>query len=209
MGCVRDNGLPRGSLAGRLGWDDAIHLDRGGGRGGARIRQHGASDAEPREREGDRDSLAAQLAVSSPASPNLLSIACTMPEPAAAQRCAAAVAQAYANFRNDTASSALVRAHDSFSVTIVTPALLPSTPTGTSKLVVLSLGAVLGLALGVGTAFVRDRLDDRVRDRGDLERCLDAPVLAAIPRVRRSAGPASVFRSAPLSRAAEAYRHLR
>src|ERR1035437_7090457 len=155
------------------------------------------------------DGLATQLAVSSPAITNLLSIACTMPAPAAAQRCAAAVAQAYANFRNDAASSKSVRSHDSFSVTIVTPAPLPSTPTGTSKLVVLSLGAVLGLALGVGTAFVRDRFDDRVRDRNDLEQCLDAPVLAAIPRVRRSAGPVSVFRSAPLSRAAEAYRHPR
>src|ERR1035438_10169073 len=153
------------------------------------------------------DGLATQLAVSSPASTNLLAIACTMAEPAVAQRCAAAVSQAYANFRNDAASSTSVRAHDSFSVTVVTPALLPSTRAGTSKMVVLSLGAVLGLALGVGTAFVRDRFDDRVRD--DLEGCLDAPVLTAVPRVRRSAGPASVFRSAPHSRAAEAYRHLR
>jgi tyrosine-protein kinase len=155
------------------------------------------------------DTLTADLAVSSPASTNLLAIACTMPQPAAAQQCAQAVADAYANYRNETASSKLVQAHDPFSVTVVTPALLPSNPSGTSKLVILSLGAVLGLALGAGTAFVRDRFDDRVRDRDDLERCLDAPVLAAIPRVRRSAGPASVFRNCPLSRAAEAYRHLR
>jgi polysaccharide biosynthesis transport protein len=154
-------------------------------------------------------SLAADVTVSSPASTNLLTIACKMAEPAAAQRCAAAAAQAYASFRNDTASSALIRAHDSFSVTVVTPAPLPAAPTGTGKMVVLSLGGVLGLALGVGTAFVRDRFDDRVRDRDDLGLCLDAPVLGVIPRVRRSAGPASVFSSAPLSRAAEAYRHLR
>jgi capsular exopolysaccharide synthesis family protein len=155
------------------------------------------------------DTLSADLAVSSPASTNLLSIACTMPEAAAAQLCATAVAQSYADFRNDAGSPTLVREHDSFSITLVTPAQLPSTPAGTGRSILLSIGAVLGLALGVGTAFVLDRFDDRVRDRADLQQCLDAPVLTAIPRVRRSAGPASVFAAAPLSAAAEAYRHLR
>jgi succinoglycan biosynthesis transport protein ExoP len=153
--------------------------------------------------------LVTHLAVSSPASTNLLSIACTMPEAVAAQHCAGAVAQAYADFRNDVGGAKLVRASDPFNITIVTPAALPVTPAGSRKPVLLSLGAILGLALGIGTAFVRDRFDDRVRDRADLQQCLDAPVLAVIPRVRRSAGPGSVFRSAPLSQAAEAYRHLR
>jgi polysaccharide biosynthesis transport protein len=155
------------------------------------------------------DTLSADLAVSSPASTNLLSIACTMPEPAAAQHCANAVAQAYTNFRNDAGSPTSVRAHDAFSIAIVTPAQLPSTPAGTGRSVLLSVGAVLGLALGIGTVFVLDRFDDRVRDGADMQRCLNAPVLTTVPRVRRSAGPASVFATAPLSAAAEAYRHLR
>jgi succinoglycan biosynthesis transport protein ExoP len=155
------------------------------------------------------DDLAAHLDVTEPASTNILSIACTMPEAATAQRCATAAAQAYADFRNESESSKITRAHDPFIVTIVTVAPLPSTPSGTGKMVLLSLGAILGLALGIGTVFVRDRFDDRVRDRADLEQCLDAPVLAVIPRVRRSAGPASIFSNAPLSQAAEGYRHLR
>src|ERR1035438_5462890 len=110
-----------------------------------------------------------------------------MPEAAAAQLCATAVAQSYSDFRNDAGSPTLVREHDSFSITLVTPAQLPSTPAGTGRSILLSIGAVLGLALGVGTAFVLDRFDDRVRDRADLQQCLDAPVLTAIPRVRRSA----------------------
>jgi succinoglycan biosynthesis transport protein ExoP len=153
--------------------------------------------------------LVTHLAVSSPASTSLLSIACTMPEAVAAQQCATAVAQAYADFRNDAGGAKSVRASDPFSVTIVTPAALPTAPAGSRTPVMLSLGAFLGLALGIGTAFVRDRFDDRVRDRADLEQCLDAPVLAVIPRVRRSADPESVFCGAPLSQAAEAYRHLR
>jgi polysaccharide biosynthesis transport protein len=153
--------------------------------------------------------LLTHVAVSSPASTSLLSIACTMPQAVAAQHCATAIAQAYADFRNDSGSVKSVRAHDPFSVTIVTPAPLPATPAGSRKPVLLSLGAILGLALGIGTAFVRDRFDDRVRDRADLQQCLDAQVLAVIPRVRRSGHPESVFRTAPLSAAAEAYRHLR
>src|SRR5439155_24017728 len=66
------------------------------------------------------------------------------------------------------------------------------------------------LMLGLGAILIRDHFDDRIRDRGDAERCLDAPVLAAVPRVSRRAGsPAFVFCRAPHSPAAEAYRYLR
>jgi len=57
---------------------------------------------------------------------------------------------------------------------------------------------------------VREHFDVRVRDRADLERCLEAPVMAEIPRIRhRSVKPAFAFSRAPLSAAAESYRYLR
>jgi polysaccharide biosynthesis transport protein len=141
---------------------------------------------------------------------NIMSITCTMPTPVAAQRCAAAAARAYIDFRNLSSGSANAQAHDPLNATLVTSAPLPATPAGLGKKILLPIGALLGLLLGLGGVILRDRFDDRVRDRADLESCLDAPVVAEVPRVSRRAGPpASVFARAPQSRAAEAYRYLR
>ena len=154
--------------------------------------------------------LATDLSAKVTGTANIMSINCTMPAAAAAQRCAAAAAAGYVAFRNQVGSSKIDQAHDPLHVTLVTAATLPASPAGPGKRILLPLGAFLGMTLGVGAIFVRDRFDDRVRDRADLERCLDAPVLAAVPRVwRRVADPALVFCRAPFSPAAEAYRYLR
>ena len=154
--------------------------------------------------------LSNDLKASASGTSNILSISCTMPSPVLAQRCAAAAAAGYVAFRNQSAASLTVQKHDLLHATVVTPALLPLSPAGLGKKILLPLGAIIGLLLGIGAIFLRDRMDHRVRDRADLERCLQAPVLAVVPRVRRRAGnPASIFCRAPLSPAAEAYRHLR
>jgi polysaccharide biosynthesis transport protein len=140
---------------------------------------------------------------------NVLSIQCTMPTAAAAQHCAATAAASYVAFRDQVTSSGTSQQHDPLDVTLVTPANRPTAPSGLGAGILLAVGAILGLILGFGAIFVRDRFDDRVRDRDDFERCLDAPVLAEIPRQRDPAvDPAFVFERAPLSRAAEAYRYL-
>lgn len=75
---------------------------------------------------------------------------------------------------------------------------------------VLALGA--GLLLGVATAFVRERLDDRLRGRDDLETVSGAPILAAIPRIpkwKKDEGPILITVTEPASAAAEAFRKLR
>jgi Mrp family chromosome partitioning ATPase len=137
---------------------------------------------------------------------NVLSINCAMPTAADAQRCAAAAANAYMAFRNDANQRAGTQAHDPMHVTLVTAATLPAAPAGVRLRILLPIGALLGLLLGIGTAFARDYFDHRVRDSADMERCLDAPVLAAIPLVRH---PHGVFIRRPLSAAAESYRYLR
>lgn len=137
---------------------------------------------------------------------NVLSINCAMPTAASAQRCAAAAADAYIAFRNDANQPKNTRAHDPIFVTLVTPATLPTKPTGVGLRILLPIGALLGLLLGIATVFVRDHFDRRVRDRADLERVLDAPVLASVPLGLHSA---DVFIRRPLSAAAESYRFIR
>jgi capsular exopolysaccharide synthesis family protein len=142
--------------------------------------------------------------------PSVLSIGCTRPDAAAAQRCAAAAAASYIAFRNDYGKSVFTRAHDPLRVMLVTPATRPAAPTGPGKKILLPAGALLGLCLGIGAVFIRDRADDRVRDAADLERCLEAPVLATVPRARRPGGHMALTLSRdPLSPAAEAFRYLR
>jgi len=154
--------------------------------------------------------LAPHLSAAVSSTSNILSISCSMPTARQAQRCAAAAAAAYIAFRDLATSSKAARAADPLQATLVTAADLPAKPAGTSKKILYALGAILGLLLGVGEIFVREAIDGRVRDRDDLEECLGAPAVAAIPRMwRYRTNPASVFRTAPSSRPAEAYRYLR
>jgi polysaccharide biosynthesis transport protein len=158
----------------------------------------------------DAGLLAPHLSAAVSSTSNILSISCSMSAPGPAQRCAAAAAAAYIAFRDLATSPKAVRAADPLQATLVTAADLPLKPGGTSKKILYGLGAVLGLMLGVGEIFVREAIDGRVRDRADLEECLGAPAVAAIPRMwRLRTSPVSVFSTAPFSRPAEAYRYLR
>jgi capsular polysaccharide biosynthesis protein/Mrp family chromosome partitioning ATPase len=65
--------------------------------------------------------------------------------------------------------------------TIIRDAELPTSPIKPNKLLNLASGAMVGLLLGIGAAFVRERLDKRVRRSSDLPRRADVAVLASVP----------------------------
>ena len=68
----------------------------------------------------------------------------------------------------------------------------------------LGIGAVLGLAFGVGLAFFLEYLDTSVKSLEDVERYLKVPVLAVVPR-----DVGILHRQSGMSPDAEAYRILR
>jgi tyrosine-protein kinase len=95
---------------------------------------------------------------------------------------------------------------------IIEPADQPSSPVSPNRAVNGSFGLVAGLAIGVGLAFLRDRLSERLRSPEGIEAYLEAPVLGAIPRVpawRRRKEAFLVSAVQWRSPAAEAYRILR
>lgn len=95
---------------------------------------------------------------------------------------------------------------------VIQPAPFPAAPVSPNHVVNGSFGLVAGLALGVGLAFLRDRLSDRLHSTEEAEAYLEAPVLASIPRVsawRRRREAFLVTAVQWRSPAAEAYRVLR
>src|SRR5207249_11919924 len=88
----------------------------------------------------------------------------------------------------------------------LSPAVLPKKPFSPQKILIGLFGLVGGLVLGVIVAFIRDRFDDSLRGKADIEANFGAPVLAMVPKVsrwRRKKDPKL------LGLAGEAYRTLR
>ncbi|MFN2489079.1 MAG: polysaccharide biosynthesis tyrosine autokinase [Actinomycetota bacterium] len=89
-------------------------------------------------------------------------------------------------------------------------ATLPASPSSPDHTKNAVLAGIVGLLLGVGAAFVRERLDDRFSDRADVERVLGAPVLATVQRYAPGQDPRElVLLGRPEGPASEAYRSLR
>jgi succinoglycan biosynthesis transport protein ExoP len=95
---------------------------------------------------------------------------------------------------------------------IVGPADFPGAAISPNYVRNMLLALMAGLGLGVAAAFLRERLDDRLHGRDDLEVITGAPVLAVVPRVtlwKRTHAPVLISLTQPQSAAAEAYKSLR
>jgi capsular exopolysaccharide synthesis family protein len=94
---------------------------------------------------------------------------------------------------------------------VVQRAEVPTTPISPQKFRDGILGLFAGVMLGIGFAFLRERMDDRIKNRSELERRMGAPVIAAVPRVpgwRRSEDAQLIMRRDPKNPVSEAYRTL-
>jgi len=95
---------------------------------------------------------------------------------------------------------------------VVTPAQAPSSPSSPKPTRDALLGLLAGLMLGLGAAFLRHNLDDRVTSKEAAEHFGGSPVLGLVPMVtswKRRKQAMVISTSKPTSPAAESYRSLR
>jgi len=93
---------------------------------------------------------------------------------------------------------------------LILTAVPPTAPSSPNPPVDLALGFLVGLFFGTLLAFLRDRVDEKVRGRRHLNEIVDAPVLAVVPHAhvpRKRAWIATA--DDPRGPAAESYRTLR
>jgi capsular exopolysaccharide synthesis family protein len=94
-------------------------------------------------------------------------------------------------------------------LTRVKDALPPLAPSSPNVPLNLALGALVGLALGVGGAVLRSVLDTRLRSPRDVEQVTDRPMIGAIPFDPKVKERPLIVHADPLSPRAESFRALR
>jgi tyrosine-protein kinase len=128
-----------------------------------------------------------------------------------ASESASALVNQEAVLKEQLAQMEVSGATDTGEVELVTPALTPVSPSSPKPAQDALLGLAAGFALGLGLAFLRDSLDDRLVSREMAERAGGAPVVAMTPLVPSGRRPVLTVATVaePSSPAAEAYRSLR
>jgi capsular exopolysaccharide synthesis family protein len=162
------------------------------------------------------------LSLNVPAGSSVMNVGYADPVPWVARERAQIIAESYVTYRTPK-PAAPPRRHapapatptttvTTLHATLITPADLPASPSSPNYLIDILAALVVGLALAIGTAAIRDHLDDRLRGPSDIQARSGAPVLSLIPAYQPlSRDPAShltIVWSAS-SVVAEAYRGLR
>ena len=162
------------------------------------------------------------LSLNVPAGSSVMNVGYSDPVPWVARERAQIIAESYVTYRTPKpAASPRHRAPatattpatvTTLHATLITPADLPASPSSPNYLVDILAALIVGLGLAIGTAAIRDHLDDRLRGPADLESRSGAPVLSLVPAYQPlSRDPASHLTIVwnANSVVAEAYRGLR
>ncbi|AYF97246.1 polysaccharide biosynthesis tyrosine autokinase [Protaetiibacter intestinalis] len=94
-------------------------------------------------------------------------------------------------------------------VTVTQSAQVPDEPVSPRVPLNIALGALVGLAFGIGIAVLRSVLDQRIRGQRDVELVTDRPIIGAIAYDPKAKDRPLIVHADPLSPRAESFRSLR
>jgi succinoglycan biosynthesis transport protein ExoP len=157
---------------------------------------------------GSDTELAQRVSASAPLDTVLINVTVTGTDPQAAARIANAVGASFSTVVASLEEPASGGASP-IKVTTVKQAGVPSVPVSPNKKLDIALGLLIGLAVGVGIAVLRDTLDTSVKTTADLAAVTKSAFLGGIvfdPEVPKRP---LITHADPQSRRAESFRHLR
>ncbi|GAA5147405.1 polysaccharide biosynthesis tyrosine autokinase [Microbacterium pseudoresistens] len=153
--------------------------------------------------------LASRVDASAPPNSVSITVSVTARTPSQAARVTAAVADSFRSAVTETIERGSANRPSPIRIDIVQPAQVPISPVAPKPVLSTVLGALIGLAVGVGAAVLRSVIDTRVHGMRDVERATEAPVLGAVPFSATASAHPLVVTTAPHSPPAEAHRALR
>lgn len=104
---------------------------------------------------------------------------------------------------DETATASPVR------LTLVQQASVPQRPVSPNVPLNIALGALVGLALGIGIAVLRETLDTRIRNERDVQHLTEVPIIGGIVFDPKAKERPLIVQADPLSPRAESFRTLR
>jgi succinoglycan biosynthesis transport protein ExoP len=159
------------------------------------------------------DESAAQLAESVSASVATASvnitITVTRDSPAEAAAIANAVTSTFSQVVGEITTTSGSAEESQVAVSTLREATVPSTPISPNTLVNIALGALIGLALGLAFAILRELLDTTIRGQRDVEAITAAPIIGGISFDASAVSKPLIVQDDPRSVRAEAFRTLR
>jgi capsular exopolysaccharide synthesis family protein len=94
-------------------------------------------------------------------------------------------------------------------LSIVEIALLPVTPIGPNKALIVGLAAVAGFVLSASGAYLLEYFDRTIKNADDVEKVLNIPVVGSVRKIRKNNQLASALSDEPRSPYAESIRIIR
>ncbi|MCS5735580.1 polysaccharide biosynthesis tyrosine autokinase [Herbiconiux daphne] len=156
----------------------------------------------------DAAGLAKSVTASSPLDTVIVEITVSDVDPRQSAEIANAVASSFQNTVTDLVPEN-AEGVAPVKITVVQQALIPRNPSSPNVPLNIGLGAVVGLALGLGAAVLREALDTRIRNEHDVENLTDATLIGGIVFDARTPEHPLVVQDDPRSPRSESFRTLR